>query len=377
MSTGAGIEPFTIGVEEELQLLDAATGDLVGRAPTVLRAHSPSPVDEANGQAGLEHELQQSQLETATPVCRTLEEVRVHLQRLRAEAAAASAANGCYVASAGTHATASWSEQTITEEEPYDRIAQDYAQLAQEQVVFGCHVHVAIPDRELRVQAMNHLRPWLPCLLALSTSSPYWEGRDTGYSSYRYLVFNRWPTFLTPDTFDSWDAVQSHIDLLLETGTIDGPGRLYWTVRPSARFETLEVRICDACTTVDEAVMVAGLVRAAVVSSAQQAESGRAAPVVRPEMLRAAEWRAARFGLGGDLIDIAAGRARPAATVVRSFLRHLEPALEATDDRTEVRRLVAQQLERGSSARRQRRVMAHAGSISAVVDHVAAETAEP
>ena len=266
MSDQDAVEPFTVGVEEELQVLDASTGQLVGRAPAVLEAHDASLDRDEQRQPELEHELQQGQVETNTPSCRTLAEVRDHIVRLRAVATRATAAKGCAVVSAGTHPTAAWDDQRVTLDEPYERIAQDYAQLAEEQVVFGCHVHVAVPDDELRIQAMNHLRPWLCCLLAVSASSPYWQGRDTGYASYRYLVFNRWPTFLTPSVFASWDDFRRHRDLLLETSSIDEPGRLYWTVRPSARYQTLEVRVCDAGTTVDEAVMVAGLVRALVAS---------------------------------------------------------------------------------------------------------------
>lgn len=210
--------------------------------------------------------------------------------------------------------------------------------------------------------------------MALTASSPFWEGDDTGYASYRYLVFSRWPTFLTPSVFSSWAEFCDHIDLLHATGSIDAPGRLYWTVRPSARFETLEFRVCDACTTLDEAVLVAGLIRALVHVSVQRAERGDPVPPTRPEAVRVAEWRAARYGLDATLVDLEAGREAPAADVIAAFVNHVRPGMEDDDDRAEVVELLARLLTDGTNARRQRQVYERTGSLAAVVAHLEAET---
>lgn len=276
--------------------------------------------------------------------------------------------------SAGSHPHGRWGEQTVTPKSPYDTILDDYAQLSREQVVFGCHVHVSVEDQELRIQAMNHLRPWLSPLLALTASSPFWEGNDTGYASYRFVVFSRWPTFLTPSVFSSWAEFRDHVDLLRTTGSIDAPGRLYWTVRPSARFETLEFRVCDACTTLDEAALMAGLVRALVHVSLQRAERGEPPSPVRAEAVPVAEWRAARYGLDATLVDLDAGREAPAPEVIAAFVAHVRPGLEAGGDGDEVLELLARVLTDGNSARRQRQVYDRTGSLDDVVDHLEAET---
>ena len=368
---------LTLGVEEELQLVDRRSGKLCGVAREVIEKADGDRDGALEDVGGVEPEMQLSQLEIVTPICDSLGEVRSQLVRLRGVASEAAAESGCRLVSAGTNPGSRWADQQVTPGEPYEQIHEVYAQLGREQIVFGCHVHVAIDDPELRIQAMNHLRPWLPTLLALSASSPFWEGEDTGYASYRYLVFNRWPTFLTPGTFEDWAAYQAHVDLLVETGTIDAPGRVYWTVRPSATFDTLEFRVCDACTTVDEAVLVTGLIRALVATSLDRARRRVPVPDVRQELVRAAEWRAARWGLSGELVDLAGGRSAPAVEVVGGLLDHLRPGLEETGDRDEVVELLDWLLSVGTSAERQRSQVPPGGGAAptAVIDHLAAETA--
>ncbi len=371
------VTDLTVGVEEELQLVDRRSGLLRGVAREVIERTDGIDAGPIERVGGVEPEMQLSQLEIVTPVCDSLPEVREELVRLRGVAADAAAESGCRLVSAGTNPGSKWADQEVTPGPPYEDIHELYAQLGREQVVFGCHVHVAVADPELRIQAMNHLRPWLPTLLALSASSPFWEGEDTGYASYRYLVFNRWPTFLTPGTFDDWADFQQHLDELEGTGTIDGPGRVYWTVRPSATFDTLEFRVCDACTTVDEAVLVTGLTRAMVATALLAAERGEDPPEVRQELVRAAEWRAARWGLDGELIDLEAGTSGPAAEVVAGLVEHIRPGLERTGDGPEVDDLLARLLAVGTSAARQRRVHEARGAQSrtAVIEHLGDETA--
>lgn len=369
---------LTVGVEEELQLVDDS-GALRGVARKVIEKVAVDRDGAIEDVGGIEPELQVSQLEIVTPVCESLGEVRGELVRLRRLAAAAAAAeSGCRLVSAGSNPGARWRDQQVTPKEPYERIHEVYAQLGREQVVFGCHVHVAVDERDLRIRTMNHVRPWVPTLLALSASSPHWQGDDTGYASYRYLTFSRWPTFLTPGVFDGWSDYQTHIDVLLESGSIDAPGRLYWTVRPSANFDTLEFRMCDACTTVDEAVLVTGLIRALVAVSLEKARAGEPPPDVRPELVRAAEWRAARWGLGAELIDLSTNRAEPARQVVGALLEHVRPGLEETGDLAEVDDLLERLLASGGSAARQRRAFGAASppSPAAVIEHLMAETAD-
>jgi glutamate---cysteine ligase / carboxylate-amine ligase len=320
-------------------------------------------------------ELYRSQVEMNTPVCATLGEVRDAVRRGRRALAEAAEGEGLRLAAAGTHPFSHWGDQTVTEKTRYRNLAQDYRQVFREQVVFGCHVHVGIQDREAAIQTMNRVRPWLPVLLALSANSPYWLGADTGYASYRTEVWNRWPMAGMPQAFASRAEYDRLVETLMATGSVREPTKLYWDVRPSARQETLEFRVADVCMGVDEAVMVAGLARALALVCHDAAARGEPDPAPRPELLRAAKWRAARHGLDADLVDAAAGRARPAAEMVRLFLDRVRPGLEAGGDLEEVTELVEATVARGTGAARQRAVFERTGSLEAVVDLVVEATA--
>jgi glutamate---cysteine ligase / carboxylate-amine ligase len=320
-------------------------------------------------------ELYRSQVEMNTPVCATLGEVRDAVRRGRRALAEAAEGEGLRLAAAGTHPFSHWGDQTVTEKTRYRNLAQDYRQVFREQVVFGCHVHVGIEDREAAIQTMNRVRPWLPVLLALSANSPYWLGADTGYASYRTEVWNRWPMAGMPQAFASRAEYDRLVETLMATGSVREPTKLYWDVRPSAKQETLEFRVADVCMGVDEAVMVAGLARALALVCHDAAARGEPDPAPRPELLRAAKWRAARHGLDADLVDAAAGRARPAAEMVRLFLDRVRPGLEAGGDLEEVTELVEATVARGTGAARQRAVFERTGSLEAVVDLVVEATA--
>jgi glutamate---cysteine ligase / carboxylate-amine ligase len=320
-------------------------------------------------------ELYRSQVESNTPVCATLAEVGQALRRTRRALVEAAEGEGLRIAAAGTHPFSHWRDQAVTPKTRYHNLAEDYRQVFREQVVFGCHVHVGIADREAAIQTMNHVRPWLPVLLALSGSSPFWLGADTGYASYRTEVWNRWPMAGTPHPFASRAEYDRLVEVLMATGSVREPTKLYWDVRPSTQFETLEFRVADVCMRVEEAVMVAGLVRALAFTGHEAAARGQPAPEPRPELLRAAKWRAARHGLDADLVDVLGGRARPAAELVEAFLEEIRPGLEAGGDLEEVTELVRATVAGGTAAARQRRVFRRTGRLEAVVDLVADETA--
>ncbi len=369
-------DELTVGVEEEFQLVHLATGELTPSAPLVVpRAEGADPTG-----GRVEHELYLSQVETASPVCASLTELRRVLGEQRAAVARAALTEGCGVVAAGTHPFAAWPLQQLTPKEPYVGIGERYAHLASEQLLFGCHVHVAIADPEERIQVLNHVRPWLAPLLALSASSPFWEGADTGYASYRYVVFGRWPTHGTPDPFASWADFVRLRDRLVDSGSIDAPGRLYWTVRPSAQFDTLEFRVSDVCTTLEEATMVAGLIRALAHVSLEAVRRGAAASDTRGELVRMAQWQAARFGLDDTLLDLAPTSGdgvamRPAADVVGALVDHVRPGLEATGDAEAVEAPVARVLATGNSAARQRARVSSGASLTELVAFLREETA--
>jgi carboxylate-amine ligase len=256
----------------------------------------------------------------------------------------------------------------------YERLEREYQQLAREQLICGAHVHVGLDDGEALVDVMNRARPWLSPILALSGNSPFWEGDDTGYDSYRTELWRRWPMATTPALFASNAEFEALVETLLATGSIDDRARLYWDIRPSARFPTLEFRVTDACLTVDDTVMVAGLVRGLVRSCLEEAEAGEPVPAVRPEVIRAATWRAARYGLSGDLVDVLAGKSVPARVLVDRLLDFAGPALRDFGDWEEVSELVERIFSRGTGAARQRAVLARTGRLQDVVDYLVAQT---
>ncbi|MDQ3803507.1 MAG: carboxylate-amine ligase [Acidobacteriota bacterium] len=363
-------EEFTVGVEEEYQIVHAGTRELRPRAATVL--------PEARSKAGdnVQPELYLSQIEIGTPVCRTLADVRAEIVRLRREVIRAAERDGSRIAAAGTHPFSHWEDQQLTPKARYLGIAQDYQQLAREQLIFGCHVHVGILDREAAIQVMNRTRPWLPVMLALAANSPFWLGADTGYASFRTEIWRRWPMAGTPHVFASRAEYDALVEALVAAGGITDATKIYWDVRPSARFETLEFRVTDVCMTVGEAVMVAGLARALARTCYGQAVRDEPVSHARPELLRAAKWRAARYGLDAELIEAGAGVLVPAREAVEKFLALLRPSLEEHGEWAEVSALARETVGRGTGAARQRAAYERGGSLEDVVDLIVAQTAE-
>jgi glutamate---cysteine ligase / carboxylate-amine ligase len=358
---------FTIGVEEEFLVVDATTRSLSPDGPALLPAARDRLGEDVHP------ELHPSQLETNTPVGETLADVRAALTRLRSGLAATVADAGCRLMATGTHPFSPWTDDPVVNEK-YAIVEQEYQQLAREQVICGGHVHVGLDDPELAIAVVNGVGPWLSPIVALAANSPFWGGRDTGYASYRTELWRRWPTAGTPAHFADRAEYEAVVEALFRTGSIDDPARIYWDVRPSAKFPTVEFRVADVGMTVDDTVMMAGLVRGLTVTVARETESGAATTPVRPELLRAATWRAARYGLSGDLVDPVAGTALPAREMIGWFLDRLRPALTDLDDWDEVSDLVERTMAGGTGADRQRRVWVATGDPIAVVDSIVAAT---
>ncbi|MGN6694986.1 MAG: carboxylate-amine ligase, partial [Aquihabitans sp.] len=252
-------EDFSLGVEEEFFVVDAETRALRGDADAIL-AEVREPETGA-----IDAELKRSQLETGSAVCRDLGELRTSLVELRRELAEASARHGARLAAIATHPFATWDDDPgVTPRAAYLELDATYGLLTTEQSVCGCHVHVGVRDPELAIQVMNRCRAWIPTLVAFTANSPYWMGQDTSYASFRTQVFHRWPTAGIPQHLRDRAEYDEVVAELVATGSIDGPARLYWDVRPSARYPTLEFRAADVLTTVDEAVALAAIVRALV-----------------------------------------------------------------------------------------------------------------
>lgn len=325
---------------------------------------------------GFDHEYQLSIVETRTGICRDLGELRDQLGALRASLDRAAASSALTVMAAGTMPTTGWRDLPITPKARYAEILEHYQDVVQRRATCGCHVHVGIEDRELAVQVLNRVGPWLPVLLALSSSSPFYEGADTGYQSYRTMLWSGFPVAGPPPIHASHQEYTDRIQLLMDSGTILDTGHIYWDARLGTRSRTLEFRVADVCPTIDDTILQAALSRALAATCIEEIAHDRPPLLALPGLARAAMWRAARSGLDGLLIDPTTAEAIPALAMVDRLLIHVRDALEQAGDWKEVLDLVERVRHRGTSARRQRETLTRSGHLAAVVDHLSAETTQ-
>ncbi|MDF2440177.1 MAG: glutamate---cysteine ligase / carboxylate-amine ligase [Abditibacteriota bacterium] len=360
-----------MGVEEEYQIVDPQTRQL-RRGGHVVASAQQEVGQEATS------ELFQSQIEIGTPICATLGDVRDEIKRLRSAVIEAALTNDVAIVAAGTHPFSSPHDQQVTPKERYLGLAEDFGILGREHFICGCHVHIGINDREAAIQILNRARGWLAPLLAISSNSPFWVGEDTGYNSYRTEVWRRWPMAGSPHPFGNRAEYDALVRTLVGTGAISDETKIYWDMRPADRFETLEFRVADIGLSVDDAVLIAGLCRAIARTCwndwCRDCERQAMFVPVRPELLRASEWRAARYGLDDELLDVHAGETVPAAELVQRLLNWLRPTLEEFGDWAEIEELAAKVLRDGNGAHRQREVWRRTGKLEAVVDFLIAET---
>lgn len=356
----------TFGVEEELLLVDPMSG---------IPAMRNEEVAENARQLGLtlQLELTPCQIETATDILITSAELKQSLVSSRSTAALSAQRAEVAVLSAGVPPLLP-ELGAITDTKRYRRIAAEYGIIAAEQGVCGAHVHIAVPDREAEIKISNHMRPWLPVLLALTANSAFYDGHDTGYASWRSVLWSRWPSSGPPPYLESVTHYESLVDQLFDVGAILDDGMVYWDVRPSMHFPTLEVRISDVPATVDDTVLLAVLVRALVMTASNAAQNDVVAPNVTEHELRWAYWRAGRDGLSDHLVDPRSGRLAPASAAVRALVEHVSSALDETGERELVVSGVRRNLLHGNGACRQRKAVEKTGSIA---DAVACLTEKP
>lgn len=357
----------TLGVEEEYHLVDPETFALAP-CPEL----SMAAVRHDLG-TRIRAEITTTQLEVATGICLSLADVRAELTAARAEAVAAAASSGAAVLAASTHPFGSWEQQQITAAPRYVAMVERWAALALQQDICGCHVHVGVPDLDTAVAVMDRARPYLAVLQAMTGSSPFHDGIDTGYDSFRTIWWSRWPTTGPPEQLGSAARFAEVVAGLVACGVIADGSHLYWDVRPSYHLPTLEFRLADVCTDLDDAVLHAGIVRSLVRVLVARAEAGVPAPQPRPEMLRAARWRAARHGIAGQLFDPLLGTLVDARLAVRRLLAELEADLRDHDEWAEVDDLVGRLFSRGTSAMRQRATWRRTGDPRQVAEAIIRE----
>ena len=361
---------LTLGVEEEYQIIDPQTREL--------RSYITEMLEE--GQLILREqmkpELHQSIVEVGTNVCQTPAEVRAELVRLRGALLDLAGKKGLKIAAAGTHPFSSWLTQDITPFERYIGVQQDMQELARRLLIFGTHIHIGIEDREFLIDAMNVVRYFLPHLLALSTSSPFWMGRLTGLKSYRSIIFRNFPRTGIPRVFDSWADMTYLLETLTKTNSIPNGSKIWWDVRPNWSYPTLEIRICDVCTRVDEAVCIAAILQAIVAKLWKLRCDNMTFRVYPVDLIEENKWRVVRYGLDGKLIDFGKQEELPARDLVRELIEwFIDDVVDDLGSRQQAA-YAYQILNLGTSADRQLATFQRTGDLNAVVDQLIAETAE-
>jgi carboxylate-amine ligase len=366
------VDHRSVGVEEELLLVEPETGRPRAVAETVLQVANRGGSPETA--AELELELQEQQLETASQPCRTLGELHRELRKCRAAAAAAAARIGVQVAALATSPVPV--EPTVVHDIRYRRMTEAFGLTAHEQLTCGCHVHVEVASADEGVAVLDRLGPWLAVLLALSANSPFWQGVDSSYASFRYQAWGRWPGAGPTEPFRTAQAYHQTVQQMVQTGTLLDKGMIYFNARLSERSPTIEIRIADVCLRADDAVLIAALGRALVETEARAARAGRPAPGIRSDLLRLASWRASRSGLDDVLLSPVSSLPEPAAEVTGMLLDHCWEALADAGDVDTVDELLAALFRRGNGAAFQRAAYYRSGSLRQMIDGAVVATQE-
>lgn len=355
---------LTVGVEEEYLLVDPVSREPSPQGPKVVEHASSLGLGER-----VTKELTCYQVETRTDPHLGMAPLGEQIRSARAVVATAAARENLRIISSGSPILGPPVPPLFSDGARYAESVAAFRALDDEQIACACHIHVGIPDLARALQVSNHLRPWIPSLIALSANSPYWEGRDTGYASWRTMTWARWPVSGPPPYFESPAHFDDLVSRGIEAGAVMDRDRVYWDIRPSSHVPTLEVRVADAATTADETLLLAAVVRAMAATALEEIDAGETAPRPQPEILRAACWRAARDGLAGQSVDLPSAHLIPAPALAERLLTWIQPALRRHGD-TDLVRAGWSRLRRGNGAERQRAAYRRRASLLDVVDHL-------
>lgn len=360
---------FTLGIEEEYQVVDPETRELrsyitqiLDRGQMILREQ-------------IKPEMHQSIVEVGTHPCRTASEARAEVVRLRGVIAGLARQHNLSIVAAGTHPISSWMQQEITDMDRYKGVVEEMQDLALQLLIFGMHVHVGMPDGDKAIELMNVARYFLPHLLALSTSSPFWMGRRTGFKSYRSAIFSNFPRTGIPPSFSSASEFDQYIKLLIQTGSIDNGKKIWWDMRPHPIFGTLEYRVCDMATKVDECVGLAALMQAILVKLYRMFEDNTTFRIYRRAVITENKWRAQRYGISGKLIDFGKRNEVETKVLMHELIAFVDDVVDDLGSRKDVECLLTV-VENGTSADRQLAIFQETNDLKAVVDNLIAETME-
>ena len=362
-------EQYTLGIEEEFQIVDPQTREL--------RSHVSEMLEEGKMLLGekIKPEMIQSMIEVGTGICHNIQEARTDITNLRSIVSSLARKQGLEVVAASTHPISQWREQKIYDDPHYTLLIEELQMVARSLLIFGLHVHVGLKDRERQIHIMNAARYFLPHVLALTTSSPFWLGINTGLKSYRSEVFKKFPRTDIPDHYDSYASFERYIKLLLDTNCISNPKKIWWDVRPHPYFETLEFRVCDIPTRVDDTIAIAALFQAIVARLDKLIEKNLGFRLYRRALIQENKWRAVRWGLQGKMIDFGKQKEVPVRDLILELLEFVDEVLDDLGSRKEVEHIHTI-LERGTSADEQLQVFAETNDLKAVVDRLIQRTME-
>lgn len=358
---------LTIGIEEEYQIVDPESRELTSYISEILDQGAVVFRDQ------VKPEFLQSQVETGTHICRNIKEARAEVRRLRSIVSDIARRNNRRIVAAGTHPFSRWEDQIITDKDRYKTLLKDMHLIAQRLLIFGMHIHIGIPDKDMRIDIMNQAAYFMPHLLTLSTSSPFWSGRYTGLKSYRSVVFEDLPRTGPPEYFESSQDYERYINTLVKTHCIDEPTKIWWDIRPHPKFPTLEFRMCDCTTKIDEVIAIAALTQAIVAKLIQLRQRNQTWRIYRRGLIAENKWRAIKDGIDGKLIDFGIEEEVPLRFLIEELLDLIDDVVDELGTRTEIE-YVRTMLKNGSSADRQLRTYEQTESMEAVVDNLIEET---
>lgn len=362
---------FNIGIEEEYQIVDPHTRELRSYITQMIEENTRTLME-----IDIKPELHQSIVEVGTKVCQTPAEARADLVRLRRGVMELASRSGLKIVAAGTHPFSNWMQQEITPFDRYAGVKQDMQILAQQLLIFGTHVHIGIEDRELMIDVMNVARYLMPHILCLSTSSPFWVGQNTGLMSYRSVIFRNFPRTGTAPRFNAYAEFQRYVETLVKTHSIPDGTKIWWDLRPNHKYPTLEMRVCDVCTRVDEAICVAAIFQAICYKCWKLRTSNLTFRVYPSSLIEENKWRAMRYGLDGKLIDFGKQEELPARELVTEMIEwFIGDVVDELGSRREVE-YAYRIMREGTSAHRQLATYKQTGDLKAVVDQLIRETEE-
>lgn len=326
---------FTLGIEEEFQLVHQRTGELASRILSVLEKGIPVFADQ------IKPELSQAMVEMVTPILPDIASARKELYTTRALLTRIIQEDQLALISAGTHPSARWQTQQRTPHERYIEMENEYQHVVRANLIFGLHVHVAIPSNEVAIKVINQARTWLPHLLALSSNSPFWEGQMTGLKSYRSVVWRNFPRSGMPDIYHSWQHFDRFVQTLVQSGCIDNGKKIWWDMRPHPFFNTVEFRICDMPATLEETLALAALCQALVAKLVHLDTQGKEMPVLSRDFIDENKWRAMRYGLDAEAIDFVHSRTLPMRDAIHELLDFVDEVVDELGSRREINTLRA------------------------------------